>query len=38
MLRAKGINVEVVNAGINGDTTEGMLDRLDSAVPSGTKR
>ena len=37
MLRAKGVNVEVVNAGINGDTTEGMLGRLDSAVPSETK-
>ena len=37
MLRAKGVNVEVVNAGINGDTTEGMLGRLDSVAPSGTK-
>ncbi len=36
MLRAKGINASVVNAGINGDTTEGMLARLDSAVPKGT--
>lgn len=25
ILRAKGSNVHVVNAGINGDTTEGML-------------
>ena len=27
ILRAKGSNVRVVNAGINGDTTEGMLGR-----------
>ena len=36
ILRAKGANVHVVNAGINGDTTEGMLARLDRAVPNGT--
>jgi acyl-CoA thioesterase I len=36
ILRAKGVNVRVVNAGINGDTTEGMLRRLDQAVPNGT--
>jgi acyl-CoA thioesterase I len=36
ILRAKGSNVRVVNAGINGDTTEGMLGRLDRAVPKGT--
>jgi acyl-CoA thioesterase I len=36
ILRAKGMSVRVVNAGINGDTTEGMLGRLDSAVPNGT--
>ena len=36
MLRAKGANVRVVNAGINGDTTEGMLQRLDRSVPNGT--
>ena len=36
MLHAKGIDASVVNAGINGDTTEGMLARLDSAVPKGT--
>jgi len=36
ILRAKGLSVHVVNAGINGDTTEGMLGRLDSAVPNGT--
>jgi len=37
MLRAKGMNVRVENAGINGDTTGGMLGRLGSAAPSGTK-
>lgn len=36
MLHAKGINATVVNAGINGDTTGGMLARLDSAVLQGT--
>src|ERR1700710_1659988 len=36
ILRAKGSNVRVVNAGINGDTTAGMLARLDQAVPNGT--
>ena len=37
ILRARGSNVQVVNAGINGDTTEGMLNRLEQAVPNGTK-
>jgi acyl-CoA thioesterase-1 len=36
ILRARGSSVRVVNAGINGDTTEGMLRRLDRAVPKGT--
>jgi acyl-CoA thioesterase I len=36
ILRAKGMSVRVVNAGISGDSTEGMLGRLDSAVPDGT--
>ena len=36
LLRAKGLSVHVVNAGINGDTTEGMLGRLDRVVPNGT--
>jgi acyl-CoA thioesterase-1 len=36
ILRARGLNVRMVNAGINGDTTEGMLRRLDRAVPNGT--
>jgi acyl-CoA thioesterase-1 len=37
MLAAKGYNVHVVNAGINGDTNSGMLARLDQAVPDGTR-
>jgi acyl-CoA thioesterase I len=35
ILRAKGLNVRVINAGINGDTTQGMLQRLDHVVPNG---
>ena len=37
MLRAKGYDVRVVNAGINRDTSAGMLSRLNSAVPDGTQ-
>jgi len=37
MLTAKGYSVEVLNAGVDGDTTAGMLARVDSAVPSGTR-
>jgi acyl-CoA thioesterase I len=37
MLRARGSNVHVANAGISGDTTGGELARLDSAVPDGTR-
>ncbi len=36
LLRKKGINANVTNAGVNGDVTSGMLNRLDSAVPKGT--
>lgn len=36
LLRARGLNVSVVNAGISGDTTGGMMARLESAVPKGT--
>ncbi len=36
LLLARGYHVSVANAGISGDTTAGMLARLDSAVPSGT--
>ena len=37
MLKAKGYNVRVKNAGISGDTTSGVLHRLAFAVPSRTK-
>jgi acyl-CoA thioesterase I len=37
MLKAKGYNVQIKNAGKSGDTTSGMLHRLIFAVPSGTK-
>ena len=37
MLRAKGLDVRVINAGVNGDTTGGMLNRLDRAVAPGTR-
>jgi acyl-CoA thioesterase I len=36
LLRKKGIQANVINAGVNGDVTAGMLRRLDSAVPKGT--
>jgi len=36
ILRARGANVRVVNAGVNRDTTVGMLQRLDRDVPNGT--
>lgn len=36
LLRARGHDVRVINAGINGDTTGGMLRRL-GAVPKGVR-
>ena len=33
ILRAKGTNVRIVNAGINGDTTEGMLQGTFRGLP-----
>ena len=36
-LKAKGHDVEVINAGVSGDTTSGGLSRLDWSVPDGTK-
>jgi acyl-CoA thioesterase-1 len=35
-LRAKGLAVEVGNAGVSGDTASGGLARLDWSVPEGT--
>ena len=37
LLKAKGYDVRVINAGVNGDTTAGMAARLDSAIPNGTR-
>jgi len=37
LLLARGIDARVINAGIPGDTTAGMLARMDSAVPNGTR-
>jgi acyl-CoA thioesterase-1 len=37
MLRAKGSQVHIINAGVDGETTEAELRRVDSAVPDGTK-
>jgi acyl-CoA thioesterase I len=37
MLQARGSSLRVTNAGVYGDTTSGMLARLPSAVPEGTK-
>lgn len=36
-LRSAGYDVDVSNRGISGDTTGGMLSRLDKAVPPGTQ-
>ena len=36
MLKAKGRDVQIANAGVSGDTTTGGLDRLDWSVPDGT--
>jgi acyl-CoA thioesterase-1 len=36
-LRAKGIAVEIVNAGVSGDTASGGLARLNWSVPEGTE-
>jgi acyl-CoA thioesterase-1 len=35
-LKAKGLAVEIANAGVSGDTTTGGLARLDWSVPPGT--
>jgi len=35
-LQAKGIAVELTNAGVSGDTSSGGRDRLDWSVPDGT--
>ena len=35
-LRAKGLEVEIANAGVSGDTSSDGLDRVDWSVPDGT--
>jgi acyl-CoA thioesterase-1 len=35
-LKAKGLAVEIANAGVSGDTASGGLARLDWSVPDGT--
>src|SRR6202161_4987944 len=37
MLRASGYQASVANAGISGDTTVGMLERLVGAGPAGSR-
>ncbi|ANW05016.1 arylesterase [Bradyrhizobium icense] len=36
-LSDKGIKVDMINAGVSGDTTSGGRDRLDWSVPEGTE-
>ena len=36
-LKAKGIEVDMINAGVSGDTSSGGRDRLDWSVPEGTQ-
>lgn len=36
LLKSRGIDAEVVNAGIPFETTVGMLERIDRDVPNGT--
>jgi acyl-CoA thioesterase I len=36
-LKAKGIEVDMANAGVSGDTSSGGRDRLDWSVPDGTE-
>jgi acyl-CoA thioesterase-1 len=36
-LKSKGIDVDMINAGVSGDTSSGGRDRLDWSVPAGTE-
>ena len=36
-LKANGIDVDMINAGVSGDTSSGGRDRLDWSVPEGTE-
>src|SRR5258708_8249292 len=35
-LKIKGIDVDMINAGVSGDTSSGGRDRLDWSIPPGT--
>jgi acyl-CoA thioesterase-1 len=37
LLKAEGYSVSVANEGVDGDTTQSILSRLDRAVPDGIK-
>ena len=37
LLRAKGSQTHVINAGVYGETTDATLARVPSAIPAGTK-
>jgi lysophospholipase L1-like esterase len=34
LLQAKGYNIRVINAGLSGDTTAHMLQRVDTSIPN----
>jgi len=36
-LKEKGIEADIVNAGVSGDTTSGGRDRVDWSIPDGTE-
>lgn len=36
-LKAKGLDVDMINAGVSGDTASGGRDRLEWSVPEGTQ-
>src|SRR6184192_2063176 len=36
-LKSKGIDADIINAGVSGDTSSGGRDRLDWSVPEGTR-
>ena len=36
-MESKGIAVDIINAGVSGDTSSGGRDRLDWSVPDGTQ-
>ena len=36
-LKDRGINVDMINAGVSGDTSSGGRDRLDWSIPEGTE-